>query len=316
MIFREKQVKNNWAWEQALFLSSDGSSFRDLHYISQPFCAWASSSKRIRTTAVTHLLHRVMNDSDSSHRPLQVLYTISDVSCSSSHQPESYRLLMGLSFKSDGQGKACGRTWPLKLYSLASLCPSCDWFAEGSTFLRREVRREGGDSLRWVCDCHCTGSCWNPDVRSRSIFWGTAHQLLPSCTRNKGLQIQTWKPTKIPEDCHGSHVHNLMPNLHAPLVYLNPSFPEDAVPSLIPSADGLHLPKWKPQFHPTQIFPTKLLDAAVTQAPALRSLWSECGDFLSQARYHFNHPSGCLDMSKLWSGVTVLPWIQSALLTT
>lgn len=62
-----------------------------------------------------------MNDSDSSHRPLQVLYTISDVSCSSSHQPESYRLLMGLSFKGDGQGKACGRTWPLKLFPLASL---------------------------------------------------------------------------------------------------------------------------------------------------------------------------------------------------
>lgn len=68
-------------------------------------------------------------------------------------------------------------------------------------------------------------------------------QLLPSCTRNKGLQIRTWKPTKIPEDRCASHVHNLMPNLHVPLVYPNPSFPEDAVPSLIPSTDGLHLPK-------------------------------------------------------------------------
>lgn len=62
-----------------------------------------------------------MNDSDSSHRPLQVLYTTSDVSCSRSHQPESYRFLMGLSFKGDGQGKACGRTWPLKLLPLPAL---------------------------------------------------------------------------------------------------------------------------------------------------------------------------------------------------
>jgi len=80
-----------------------------------------------------------MNDSDSSHRPLQVLYTISDVSSSSSHQPESYRLLMGLSFKGDGQGTACGRTWPLKLFPLASLsklvpvCRRSHFPAEGST---------------------------------------------------------------------------------------------------------------------------------------------------------------------------------------
>lgn len=143
------------------------------------------------------------------------------------------------------------------------------------------VEREGEQLEQAVC-CHFIGSCWNPDIVGRGIFWGSAHQLLPSCTRNKGLQIRTWKPTKIPEDRCASHVHNLMPNLHAPLVYLNPSFPGDAVPSLIPSTDGLHLPKWKLQFHPAQIFPTKLLDAAVvTQAPALCSLCSECRSFPS-----------------------------------
>lgn len=196
MIFREKQVKNNWAWEQALFLSSDGSSFRDLHYISQPFRAWASSSKRIRTTAVTHLLHRVMNDSDSSHRPLQVLYTISDVSCSSSHQPESYRLLMGLSFKSDGQGKACGRTWPLKLFPLASLCPSWDWFAEGSTFLWREVRREGGTAC---AECVTVIALGHAGIRTSGAEASFEAQHISCCLHAPEIKDSKSKPGSQPK---------------------------------------------------------------------------------------------------------------------
>lgn len=108
---------------------------------------------------------------------------------------------MGLSFRGDGQGKACGRTW---------------------------TRKVG-----------------------------------PSWTRKKGLQMWAWKTTNIPKGYCVSCAHNLMPNWHAPLVHPHPSFPGDAVPPLMLSADGLHLPKWKAQFHSTQIFPTKLqlLDA-------------------------------------------------------
>lgn len=59
---------------------------------------------------VTQLLWWVINDSDSSHRPLQVLHTIPDVSCSTSQQPESCHLLMGLPRQRDGQGKAHTRS--------------------------------------------------------------------------------------------------------------------------------------------------------------------------------------------------------------
>lgn len=84
-----------------------------------------------------------------------------------------------------------------------------------------------------------------------------------SCTRKKGLQMWAWNSTKIPKNYCVSCAHNLMPNWHAPLAHPNPSFPEDVIPSLILSADGLHLHKWKAQFRSTQIFPTKLqlLDA-------------------------------------------------------
>lgn len=109
-------------------------------------------------------------------------------------------------------------------FFLCQLCPSWDWFAAGSTFLWGEAGGRKGRQL--------TLSLWlllHPDVRGRSIFWGTAHQLLPSCTRNTGLQIQTWKPTKIPNDRRASHVHNLTPNLHC-LCILIPAFQSCPIP--------------------------------------------------------------------------------------
>lgn len=127
-----------------------------------------------------------------------------------------------------------------------------------------------GYSLCWVRGCRCAGSCWNPDVRDRSIFWGTAHQCCLHAPEIKDSKSKPGSKPKLPEDHRTSHVRNLIPNLHALLVYVNPSFPEDAVPSLILSSDGLHLPKWKPQFHSTR---TKSLDAAITQVPALCSPW-------------------------------------------
>lgn len=138
-----------------------------------------------------------MNDSDNSHRPLQVLYTISDVSCSSSHQPKSYRLLMGLSFKGDGQGRAWGRT---------SETFSSGISVQAGASLQKDPLSCGGkqEGLGTACaECVAVTTPGCAGIRmsgAEASFEAQAHQLLPSCTRYKGLQIRTWKPTKIPED--------------------------------------------------------------------------------------------------------------------
>lgn len=139
-------------------------------------------------------------------------------------------------------GRAEPVAGPLKPFPLVSLsklglvCRRIHFPAEGS-------RKDWGQRVL---------SLWLPPhpVVLESGWQGQKHLLrhkhISCCLHAPEIKDSKSEPGSQPkyQKTHpGSHVHNLMPNLHAMLVYLNPSFPEDAVLSLIPAADGLHLPK-------------------------------------------------------------------------